>query len=92
MAIDRELDLAAAPSARRKLTLRRWYAFTRMQARVAPRLDAVTTVSESSRADIGTHLGVPPERIEVIPVGIDPDVFTPAAGGPAARRPTPSSW
>ncbi|MGY1743108.1 MULTISPECIES: glycosyltransferase family 4 protein [unclassified Blastococcus] len=77
VAIDRELELAAAPSAYRKLTLRRWYAFTRMQARVAPRLDAVTTVSENSRTDIGTHLGVPAERIEVIPVGIDPDVFTP---------------
>jgi glycosyltransferase involved in cell wall biosynthesis len=83
VAIDRRLDLAAAPSLRRKITLRRWYAFTRMQARVAPRLDAITTVSESSRADIGTHLGVPTERIEVIPVGIDPDVFTP----PPADRP-----
>jgi glycosyltransferase involved in cell wall biosynthesis len=88
VAIDRALDLAAAPSAFRKLTLRRWYAFTRMQARVAPRLDAVTTVSENSRTDIGTHLGVPPERIEVIPVGIDPDVFTPP---PADRPRTPDS-
>ncbi|MGY1771108.1 glycosyltransferase family 4 protein [Blastococcus sp. SYSU D00813] len=83
VAIDRQLDLAAAPSLFRKLTLRRWYAFTRMQARVAPRLDAITTVSENSRTDIGTHLGVPPERISVIPVGIDPDVFTP----PPADRP-----
>jgi glycosyltransferase involved in cell wall biosynthesis len=77
VAIDRELELAAAPTAYRRLTLRRWYAFTRMQARVAPRLDAITTVSESSRTDIGTHLHVPAERVEVIPVGIDPDVFTP---------------
>ncbi|WP_409331553.1 glycosyltransferase family 4 protein [Trujillonella humicola] len=83
VAIDRELDLAAAPSPWRKVTLRRWYAFARMQARVAPRLDAITTVSESSRSDIGTHLGVPPERISVVPVGIDPDVFTP----PPADRP-----
>lgn len=83
VAIDRELDLAAAPSPFRKLTLRRWYAFTRMQARVAPRLDAITTVSENSRTDIGTHLGVPADRISVIPVGIDPDVFTP----PPADRP-----
>ncbi|SEO38815.1 glycosyltransferase family 4 protein [Trujillonella endophytica] len=81
VAIDRELDLAAAPSAYRRLTLRRWYAFTRMQARVAPRLDAVTTVSESSRTDIGTHLHVPAERIEVIPVGIDPDTFSPPPPG-----------
>jgi glycosyltransferase involved in cell wall biosynthesis len=77
IAIDRQLELAAAPSLRRRLTLRRWYAFTRMQARVAAQLDGLTTVSESSRRDIGTHLGVATDGIEVIPVGIDPGVFTP---------------
>jgi glycosyltransferase involved in cell wall biosynthesis len=81
VAIDRALDLAAAPSLYRKLTLRRWYAFTRMQAKVVRRLDAVTTVSESSRRDIGTHMGVPPEAIDVIPVGIDPGTFTPPPDG-----------
>lgn len=81
VAIDRALDLAAAPSLYRKLTLRRWYAFTRMQATVVRRLDAVTTVSESSRRDIGTHMDVPPEAIDVIPVGIDPGTFTPPPDG-----------
>jgi glycosyltransferase involved in cell wall biosynthesis len=83
LAIDRDLELAAAPSLRRRLTLRRWYGFTRMQARVAPQLDGVTTVSENSRRDIETHLGVPADAIRVVPVGIDPDVFTP----PPADRP-----
>jgi glycosyltransferase involved in cell wall biosynthesis len=83
VAIDRDLELAAAPSLRRRLTLRRWYGFTRMQARVAPQLDGVTTVSENSRRDIETHLGVPADAVRVIPVGIDPDVFTP----PPADRP-----
>jgi glycosyltransferase involved in cell wall biosynthesis len=86
VAIDRALDLAAAPSLRRKLTLRRWYGFTRMQARVTPRLDGITTVSESSARAIETHLGVPADRIPVIPVGIDPDVFRPPADA-AARDP-----
>src|SRR5215218_772319 len=36
VAIDRALELAAAPSLRRRMTLRRWYGFTGMQARVAP--------------------------------------------------------
>ncbi|SHG39753.1 glycosyltransferase family 4 protein [Geodermatophilus nigrescens] len=81
VAIDRQLDLAAAPTLRRRLTLTRWYGFTAMQARVAPRLDAVTTVSESSRRDIETHLHVPATGIEVVPVGIDPDVFTPPPAG-----------
>ncbi|HYH26022.1 MAG TPA: glycosyltransferase family 4 protein [Blastococcus sp.] len=79
--IDRELELAAAPTLRRKLTLRRWYAFTGMQARVAQRLDGVTTVSESSRRDITAHMGLAPERMEVVPVGIDPDRFTPPPAG-----------
>jgi glycosyltransferase involved in cell wall biosynthesis len=80
VAIDRRLELAAAPTLRRKLTLHRWYGFTAMQARVAPRLDALTTVSESSRRDIETCMGVPAARVEVIPVGIDPGVFAPATG------------
>ncbi|MGY1616254.1 glycosyltransferase family 4 protein [Geodermatophilus sp. SYSU D00691] len=83
IAIDRALELAAAPTLRRRLTLHRWYAFTRMQARVAQRLDGLTTVSENSRRDIEAHMGVPGAGIEVIPVGIDPDVFTP----PPADRP-----
>jgi glycosyltransferase involved in cell wall biosynthesis len=81
IAIDRRLELAATRSLRRRLTLRRWYAFTGMQARVAARLDAVTTVSENSRRDIVTEMGLTPEGIEVIPVGIDPDEFTPPPAG-----------
>ncbi|ADB76177.1 glycosyltransferase family 4 protein [Geodermatophilus obscurus] len=88
VAIDRDLELAAAPSLRRRLTLRRWYGFTRMQARVAPQLDGVTTVSENSRRDIETHLGVPADAIRIVPVGIDPDVFTPP---PADRSRDPDS-
>ena len=81
IAIDRQLELAATTSLRRRLTLRRWYGFTGMQARVAARLDAVTTVSENSRRDIATHMGLAPEGIEVIPVGIDPDEFAPPPPG-----------
>jgi glycosyltransferase involved in cell wall biosynthesis len=86
VAVDRRLELAAAPTLRRRLTLRRWYGFTGMQARVARRLDAVTTVSESSRRDIETEMGVPAAGIQVVPVGIDPDVFSPPADG-APRDP-----
>jgi glycosyltransferase involved in cell wall biosynthesis len=81
IAIDRQLELAATRSLRRRMTLHRWYGFTAMQARVARRLDAVTTVSENSRRDIATHMGLPADRIDVIPVGIDPDEFTPPPPG-----------
>jgi glycosyltransferase involved in cell wall biosynthesis len=84
VAIDRQLELAATGSWRRRLTLRRWYAFTRMQASVVRRLDAVTTVSESSRRDIERYMGRPAGQVDVIPVGIDADVFTPPP--PGARR------
>src|SRR3954468_4245204 len=81
VAIDRDLELAAATGLRRRLTLRRWYAFTAMQARVAQRLDGITTVSASSRTDIARHMGVPVDGVQVIPVGIDPQVFRPPAEG-----------
>src|SRR5918997_4698517 len=54
--IDRELELAATRALRRRITLRRWYAFTGMQARVLRRIDGVATVSESSRRDIEAHM------------------------------------
>jgi glycosyltransferase involved in cell wall biosynthesis len=81
VAIDRDLELAAAPALRRRLTLRRWYAFTGMQARVVGRLDGVTTVSENSRRDIATHMGLAGDAVQVIPAGIDPAEFTPPPGG-----------
>ena len=86
VAVDRDLELAAAASARRRLTLRRWYAFTRMQARVVRRLDAVATVSESSRRDIERYMGRPAARVDVIPVGIDAGVFTPPPEGAVRDR------
>jgi glycosyltransferase involved in cell wall biosynthesis len=79
---DRRVDLAAARTWGRKLSLRRWYGFLRMQKRVARRLRHVLTVSESSAADIVRDFGVPRERIEVVPLGVVDDVFRP----PAAPR------
>ncbi|GDY28976.1 glycosyltransferase family 4 protein [Gandjariella thermophila] len=73
---DRRLDLAAATGTRR-LTLRRWYGFLRMQARVARRMPEVITVSESSARDIAGDFGVPRERIRVIPLGVDGQTFRP---------------
>ncbi|QSB13428.1 glycosyltransferase family 4 protein [Natronosporangium hydrolyticum] len=72
--IDRQLELAAATGLRR-WSKRRWYAFTRMQRRVARRLPRVVTVSEASRQQITTHLSVPPDRIDVVPIGVDTDRF-----------------
>ena len=75
--VDRRHEIAAAPSLLRKLSLWRWYGFTRMQARVARRVPTLITVSESSAADIVSDFGVRRDRVHVIPVGVDADVFSP---------------
>ena len=74
--VDRALDLAAAPL-RKKLSTVRWYSFLRMQGRVLRRLPQVLTVSESSYADIVRDFRVDPERLTVVPVGVDHEVFVP---------------
>ncbi|SNR57489.1 Glycosyltransferase involved in cell wall bisynthesis [Haloechinothrix alba] len=74
---DRTADLAAAPL-RRKLAVRRWYGFVRMQARVARRLDDVITVSRSSAEDIANDFGVPAEQIRTVPLGVDTSLFRPS--------------
>jgi glycosyltransferase involved in cell wall biosynthesis len=74
--IDRELELKAAQGLRR-VSLRRFYGFTRTQKRVARRLRDIITVSESSRSQIEDHLAIPTDRIEVIPVGVDIEAFSP---------------
>jgi glycosyltransferase involved in cell wall biosynthesis len=73
---DRRVDLAAAPTLRKKLTLRRWYGFLRMQGKVARRAVRVLTPSESSLRDIVNDFGIDPSIISVIPLGVD-DVFVP---------------
>ncbi|OON76744.1 glycosyl transferase family 1 [Streptomyces tsukubensis] len=75
--VDRGLDLAAAESWHRKASVRRWYGFTRMQRRVARRLPSVLTVSGSSRQEIVDHLGVRADRIHVVHIGADTDLFSP---------------
>nr|WP_246430756.1 glycosyltransferase family 4 protein [Streptomyces rectiverticillatus] len=75
--VDRQLDLAAAADWKRRASVRRWYGFTRMQKRVARRLPSVLTVSGSSRQEIVDHLGVRAERVHVVPIGADTDLFSP---------------
>jgi glycosyltransferase involved in cell wall biosynthesis len=75
--VDRQLELDAAAGWRRRMSVRRWYAFTRMQKRVARRLPSVLTVSGTSRQEIIEHLGVREDRIDVVHIGADTDLFSP---------------
>jgi glycosyltransferase involved in cell wall biosynthesis len=77
--VDRGHDLDAATTWIKRLSLRRWYSFLRMQGRVVRRLPSVLTVSGSSAADIQRDFGVPADRMTVVPVGVETDVFVPPA-------------
>jgi len=83
--VDRRLETEHATSLYRKLTLSRWYSFTRMQTEVARRLKRVITVSTSSFEDIVRDHKVEPTRMQVVPVGVDPELFRPMAS--VTRRP-----
>jgi glycosyltransferase involved in cell wall biosynthesis len=75
--IDLRHELERAKGLKR-LSLWRWYGFARMQRRVAARLGAAITVSDSSAADIVSDFGVERDRLNVIPVGFDPELFRPS--------------
>src|SRR5262249_52273657 len=74
---DRRVDLAAAPNPWRRLLVRRWYGFLRMQRHVARRLPQVITVSHSSARDIAADFGVEPGRIRTVPLGVDAKTYSP---------------
>jgi glycosyltransferase involved in cell wall biosynthesis len=75
--VDRDLDLAHATTLHRKLTLRRWYAFLRMQMQVARQLPRHLTVSENSKKDIVAQMGVAEDTLHIVPVGVDQKQFRP---------------
>ncbi|MFI5528347.1 glycosyltransferase family 4 protein [Kitasatospora sp. NPDC051853] len=77
--VDRQLEIDAATTRLERLGKRRWYGFVRMQRRVAARLAHVITVSGSSKAEIAEHLGTPPGRIAVVPIGADTRLWSPSA-------------
>ncbi len=75
--VDKRLELQAARTRYERISKARWHGFTRMQVRVARRMRRVITVSESSHRDIQAEFAVPGERIEVIPVGVNVQLFRP---------------
>ena len=83
--VDRRLEIEHAQGFFKKMNLRRWYAFVDMQTEVARRLKRVITVSENSFKDIHTDHKVDTDRMHIVPVGVDPEMFLPVAG--VARKP-----
>jgi glycosyltransferase involved in cell wall biosynthesis len=75
--VDRELALSHTTNPWQRVTTRRWFGFLSMQVKVARALPAVVTVSRSSQRDISAQMQVRPERMTVVPVGVDHTVFRP---------------
>jgi glycosyltransferase involved in cell wall biosynthesis len=48
--------------------------------RAARRADLVITISEFAKRSIVRHLGIPAEKVKVIPLGVDSHLFTPNLG------------
>jgi len=74
---DRQLEREHAPNRRKRWSVGRWYSFVKMQSRVASRMPRIVVVSENSIRDIHTDMGVSYDRMRLVPVGVDPELFRP---------------
>ena len=75
--VDRRLEMEHAENGWQRWNKGRWYAFTKMQTRVASRMKRVITVSENSRDDIHQDHQVPLQNMAIVPVGVDQEQFRP---------------
>jgi glycosyltransferase involved in cell wall biosynthesis len=83
--VDRRLEMEHAETAWQRFSKGRWYAFTKMQTRVAGKMTRILTVSENSMNDISADHDVPLDKMNVVPVGVDQDLFRPLPN--VARKP-----
>ncbi len=74
---DRELEMSHAPNHWKRRSVGRWYSFVDMQGKVASKMPRIVVVSENSITDINKDMGVSRDRMRLVPVGVDPDLFKP---------------
>jgi len=82
---DRKLEMQHTKNYWKRRGISRWYSFVKMQGKVASRLPRIVVVSENSIADIHTDMKVSLDRMRLVPVGVDPDLFRPIPS--VARKP-----
>lgn len=82
--VDRQEELNAARSLYRKIKIRHWYSFIRMQKKVARKLSHIITVSECSRRDIAEEFFINESKFRVVYNGVNMEYFYPV---PNPRRP-----
>lgn len=74
---DRALEMEHAPNWWKKIGVSRFYSFVKMQGRVASKMPRIVVVSENSIKDIHNDMGVSLDRMRLVPVGVDPQLFAP---------------
>jgi glycosyltransferase involved in cell wall biosynthesis len=74
---DRALEMSHTPNWWKRRAIGRWYSFVRMQGKVARSMPRIVVVSENSINDIEKDMGVRRDRMRLVPVGVDPELFTP---------------
>ncbi|MGA0065052.1 MAG: glycosyltransferase family 4 protein [Ilumatobacteraceae bacterium] len=74
---DRALEMDHTPNWWKRRAIGRWYSFVRMQGKVARSMPRIVVVSENSINDIADDMGVKRDRMKLVPVGVDPDLFAP---------------
>jgi glycosyltransferase involved in cell wall biosynthesis len=82
---DRQLEMSHAKNWYKRWSVGRWYSFVKMQGKVASQMPRIVVVSQNSIDDIHTDMGVEVDRMRLVPVGVDPDLFKPLDH--VARRP-----
>ncbi len=74
---DRQLEMSHAKSRMKRWSVGRWYSFVKMQGKVASKMPRIVVVSQNSIDDIHHDMGVSIDRMRLVPVGVDPDLFRP---------------
>jgi len=74
---DRKLEMEHTPTWWKRKAIGRWYSFVEMQGKVASKMPRVVVVSKNSIADIHTDMKVSLDRMRLVPVGVDHELFSP---------------
>ena len=75
--IDRKIAIRSESAPLQKMKQWRWHSFIGMQKRVSRSLARIITVSRSARDDICRDFNIRPGRFEIVPNGINTDLFYP---------------
>jgi glycosyltransferase involved in cell wall biosynthesis len=74
---DRKLEMEHTPTWWKRKAIGRWYSFVEMQGKFASQMPRVVVVSKNTIDDIHTDMKVSLDRMRLVPVGVDHELFSP---------------